>query len=142
VKRLEQEQAKMRERVRLEREKGTLADRRESTSKKETSPTRQWKPMVLSVRPEIRVITHRHRSGCRFVETRLEEDCKCKKCFYITAGKGERYRLSAKTPSWEPARIRARQWADQLDPNPRENQLNAVSMKLPFSNFVSEASGR
>jgi hypothetical protein len=66
----------MRERLQLAREKGIPSDRREPTSKRETSPVRQWKPMVLSVRPEIRVITHRHR-------------------FYITAGKGERYRLSA-----------------------------------------------
>jgi hypothetical protein len=88
------------------------------SSQTERGPARRQKRMALSVRPEIRVITHHHRPGCRFVETRREEDCKCKKYFYITAGKGEQYRLSAKTASWELARIRAHQWEERLDPNP------------------------
>jgi DNA-binding XRE family transcriptional regulator len=74
--------------------------------------------MVFSVRPEIKVIMHHHRPGCRFAKTRREEDCKCNKYFYITAAKGEKYRVSAKTASWELARIRAHQWEERLDPNP------------------------
>jgi hypothetical protein len=53
VKSVEQEQAKMRDRIRLERERDSLAHQKESSPQKERSPVRQKKRMVFSVRPEI-----------------------------------------------------------------------------------------
>src|SRR5712691_3790711 len=93
----------------------------------------------FDTRPEVDVIVYRHRADCRF--TQKEKDGRCRKHIYVRL---TRARISAKTKSWETARQRAKEWADNHDPvmlreRAREAD-NAITPKLveeAFDEFIA-----
>jgi integrase/recombinase XerD len=67
----------------------------------------------FATRPEVDVIVYRHRANCSFTEKEKDGRCRCPKHLYVRL---TRARISAKTRSWETARQRAKEWADNHDP--------------------------
>ena len=67
----------------------------------------------FDTRPEVDVIVYRHRADCRFPLKEKDGRCRCPKHLYVRL---TRARISAKTKSWETARQRAKEWADNHDP--------------------------
>jgi len=68
---------------------------------------------VFDTRPEVDVIVYRHRTDCRFTQKEKDGRCRCPKHLYVRLS---RARISAQTKSWETARQRAKEWADDHDP--------------------------
>ena len=85
----------------------------------------------FDTRPEVDVIVYRHRADCRFSQKEKDGRCRCPKHIYVRL---TRARISAKTKSWDTARQRAKEWADNHDPvilreRAREAD-NAITPKL------------
>jgi hypothetical protein len=95
----------------------------------------------FDTRPEVEVIVYRHRADCRFTQKEKDGRCRCPKHLYVRL---TRARISAKTKSWETARQRAKEWADNHDPavlreRARESD-RAITPKLvedAFSEFIA-----
>src|SRR5713101_4968101 len=95
----------------------------------------------FDTRPEVDVIVYRHRADCPFTVKNKDSRCRCPKHLYVRL---TRARISAKTISWETARQRAKEWADNHDPvvlreRAREAD-NAITPKLieeAFDEFIA-----
>ena len=92
-------------------------------------------------RPEVDVIVYRHRADCGFTHKDKDGRCRCPKHLYVRLS---RARISVKTTSWETARQRAKDWADNHDPvilRERERAAdNAITPKLieeAFDEFIA-----
>jgi integrase/recombinase XerD len=95
----------------------------------------------FDTRPEVDVIVYRHRADCRFTQKEKDGRCRCPKHLYVRL---TRARISAKTKSWETARQRAKEWADNHDPAVLRERAreadHAITPKLvedAFSEFIA-----
>jgi len=95
----------------------------------------------FQTRPEVDVIVYRHRASCRFTQKDKDGRCRCPKHLYVRLS---RARITAKTVSWETARQRAKEWADNHDPvilREREREANdAITPKQiaeAFDEFIA-----
>ena len=95
----------------------------------------------FDTRPEVDVIVYRHRADCRFTQKEKDGRCRCPKHLYVRL---TRARISAKTKSWETARERAKEWADNHDPAVLRERAreadHAITPKLvedAFSEFIA-----
>ena len=95
----------------------------------------------FDTRPEIDVIVYRHKTTCAYTKKEQDGRCRCPKHIYVRL---LRARISAKTRSWDTARQRAKEWADNHDPvilreRARESE-NAITPKLieeAFDEFIA-----
>jgi site-specific recombinase XerD len=95
----------------------------------------------FDTRPEVDVIVYRHRADCRFVQKEKDGRCRCPKHLYVRL---TRARISAKTKSWETARQRAKEWADNHDPvilrekaREAENAITPQLIEEAFDEFIA-----
>jgi integrase/recombinase XerD len=95
----------------------------------------------FDTRPEVDVIVYRHRADCRFTQKEKDGRCRCPKHLYVRL---TRARISAKTRSWETARQRAKEWADNHDPavlreraREADHDITPKLVEEAFSEFIA-----